>query len=266
MKRNSLKNIHKLINLATSNAPANESFITDLRATIEKLDQEEQKNRKVSTGYNPSSIQCIRSMYYKAINEPKSDDRATAELIGMGQVGSARHLNIQEAVSRMNDFGIDCEFVKPSKYIKSRSLNHLKILRELDYETLIYYPELNLKFLTDGIIKYAGQYYILEIKTETMYKWQSRTGIEPSHIEQATCYSLAYGINQVLFLYENRDTLGKKAYVIEIDKSMKEEIAGRIETCDDHVKRIKVPEKPKNLPKKVCSYCKYKKSCKKAGE
>jgi CRISPR/Cas system-associated exonuclease Cas4 (RecB family) len=266
MKKNSLKNIHRLINLSASTSPANESFVVDLKSTIERVDQENSKNRKASTGYNPSGIQCIRSMYYKTTGAVKSDDRATAELIGMGEVGSARHLKIQEAICEMARFGIDCDFVKPSKYIKSRGLDYLQILNELDYETLIYYPYLNLKFLTDGIIKYAGQYYILEIKTETMYKWQNRTSVEPSHIEQAICYSIAYNINQVMFLYESRDTLGKKAYIVEVTDEMKEEIISRIETCDSYVKQLKVPPKPKNITKKMCAYCAYKKVCEKDGD
>ena len=266
MKKNSLKNIHRLINLSTSTAPANESFVVDLKSTIERVDLENSKKRKPSTGYNPSSIQCIRSMYYKTTGAEKTDDRASAELIGMGQVGSARHLTIQEAICEMPRFGIDCEFVKPSKFIKSRGLDYLQILNDFGYETLIYYPQLNLKFLTDGIIKYAGQYYILEIKTETMYKWQNRTDIDPAHIEQATCYSIAYGINQVMFLYENRDMLGKKAYVVEVTDEMKEVIISRIESCDAYVKKLKVPPKPKNITKKMCAYCSYKKVCAKDGE
>jgi CRISPR/Cas system-associated exonuclease Cas4 (RecB family) len=265
MASRALKNINKLINLAVNVAPVGESFLLDLNMAIEKQDSANRSGPS-STGYNPSSIHCIRCMFYKAVGKDKDEDRATAELIGMGQVGGFRHERIQEAISSMKKFGVDCEFISPKEFIKSRGLDYLQVISEKNYETLVYHKALNLRFLTDGIIRYRKQYYILEIKTETIYKWQNRKEIEPLHIEQATCYSVSYGINQVLFLYENRDTLGKKAYVIEITDDMKQKITERIEICDQHVSKLKVPAKPADLPKKVCAYCAYKNICEKDGD
>ena len=63
---------------------------------IEKEDQEKNEGRG-SNKYSPSSIHCIRAMFYKATSTKQDDSRATSELIGMGQVGSFRHSVIQDA-------------------------------------------------------------------------------------------------------------------------------------------------------------------------
>jgi CRISPR/Cas system-associated exonuclease Cas4 (RecB family) len=118
-----------------------------------------------------------------------------------------------------------------------------------------------MSFLCDGIIKYRGHYYILEIKTEASFKFNERKGVDPSHYHQATAYSIAFGINDVLFLYECRDNCSKKAFMLHVTDDMKQELLSYIEECDSYIKKLKVPPIPENVPKKACSYCNYKGRC-----
>ena len=106
--------------------------------------------------------------------------------------------------------------------------------------------------MCDGIIKYKSKYFIFEFKTETANKWYKRTDVDESHYNQATAYSLAFGIDKVLFVYENRDTLDKKAYIRNVTADMKTELVGTIEYCDSYVKKLKAPPKPQNVSKKTC--------------
>ena len=122
-----------------------------------------------------------------------------------------------------------------------------------------------MSFLCDGIIKYKNHYYILEIKTESSNKFFQRKGVDPSHYQQATAYSLAFGINEVIFLYENRDTLDKKAFLFPVTDEMRMDLIGYIEECDSYLKKLKVPPKPENVAKKTCSYCNYANQCRKDG-
>jgi len=170
----------------------------------------------------------------------------------------------------MKQLGMDCEYINVAEFVKEKGLDYLEIVKYPDpengeFETKLYHKVLDISFLCDGIILYKGEYYILEIKTESIYKWQFREGVAEEHIPQGTCYSLCFNINKVLFLYECRDNCSKKAYMLNITDDMKYEVLSKIEECDGYVKRLTAPPKPKDIDKKTCTYCKYKGACRKAG-
>ena len=121
-----------------------------------------------------------------------------------------------------------------------------------------------MSFLCDGVIQHKEEYYVLEIKTESGYKFNNHDAPYKEHIYQATCYSMCFGINKVIFLYENRDNCTKKAYLVEVTDAMKEEVADKIFTCDDYVAK-KIPP-PKTTESKHCQYCDYKRLCREDGD
>lgn len=269
MAKVKLKNIHRLIEAATNQLPVEQAFLADFTTAIEKLDLEEA--RTPSRHYKPSSMSCIRNMFFQKMGEETDGERSSSELIGICESGSDRHERLQRGVLNMNRLGMDCEYINVADYVREKGLDYLQIVKEPnpeegEFETKLYHTILDLSFLCDGIIKYKGEYYILEIKTETIYKWQSRDGIAEEHIPQGTCYSLCFNIDKVLFLYENRDNCSKKAYMLDVTDDMKYEIISKIEECDGYVSRLTAPPKPLNLDKKTCTYCKYKKACRKAGK
>lgn len=265
MSRQSLKNLHRLIQEAKEETPVADQFINDLRMTVEKLNN--MYNRPPSRKYKPSSMTCLRNMYYQIVGVEPETDRANACLVGIMETGSDRHERIQDAVSKMFVFGVDCEYIDVKTFIEQRKLDSLEVVSETAFETKVYHKGLNISFLCDGIIKYKSQYYILEIKTETVYKWQARAGVAPEHIPQGVAYSVCFGIDQVMFVYENRDNTDKKAYVLEVTDEMKfDYIISKIEECDSYVKRLEVPPKPENAGTKLCQYCNYKTECRKDGD
>lgn len=265
MARQSLKNVFKLIEAATNEMPINEQFVADLKAAIEKQDSKE--SRIPSKSYKPSSMACIRNMYFQVTGVTPEQERSNATLIGIVQSGSDRHERLQEAVTKMKDFGIDCEYINVAEYVTEKKLDYLEIVKKQGFETKLYHKDLNISFLCDGIIKYKNQYYILEIKTETIYKWQNRSGVAEEHIPQGTAYATCLGINQIMFLYENRDNCDKKAYLLEVTDDMKYDlIISKIEECDEHIKKLTPPAIPANITKKTCQYCNYKSECRKVGK
>lgn len=264
MAKQTLRNIHRLINTATKQLPPNETFVADLKTTIEKMALAE--GRKPSQSYKPSSMICLRNMYFQLVGEEADDERSSAELIGMGESGTDRHERIQNAVNQMKDYGMDCIYIDVEDYIKDHNIDWLEIVSKTGFETKLKHKYLNLSFLCDGIILYKGEYYILEIKTETLYKWQPRTDVAEEHIAQGTTYSVCFGIDKVMFLYENRDNCSKKAYILNITEDMKyEHVISKIEEVDSYADKLIPPPYPTEIPKKTCNYCKYKKACAKAG-
>lgn len=260
----SRKNIHKLISMATKALPVEDAFVADLNAAIEKNDLD--SARAPSKCYKPSSMHCIRNMYFQVAGAETDGERAASCLIGIGQSGTDRHERLQNAVMAMKNQGIDCEYVDVAEYVKDNNLDYLEITGRNGAEVKLRHKTLNISFLCDGIIKYKGEYFILEIKTESIYKWQPRTGVAEEHFTQGTTYSACFGINDVLFLYENRDNCDKKAYVLRVTDEMKQELVlSRIEECDGYISRLVAPPKPTDVSKKICGYCKYKTACRKAG-
>ena len=119
--------------------------------------------------------------------------------------------------------------------------------------------------MCDGIVKYKGQYYILEIKTESSYKNTCRKEIAKEHYNQAITYSICLGINKVLFLYENRDNCDKKAFILEVTEEMKNSVFLKIKECNEYVEKLITPPKPKEVSKYACTYCSYISLCRKLG-
>ena len=259
MSRRPLINIGRLIDESVGKeVPVELSFQADLKMCIEKLGT---KTGKPSPCYKPSSLHCIRNMYYQCVEADVDSPSESADSIGIGESGTDRHLRIQNYICHMKDYDIDCEYVNVADYIKEHNIPDLEVMSQEQFETKLFSPKYNLRFLADGIIKYHGKYYILEIKTESSYKWLQRGGVDPSHYYQAYTYSLCLGINQVLFIYENRDCCSKKCYLFSVSDDNRQFIVDRLNTCNGYVESRIVPPKPVDIEKKVCQYCGYRKAC-----
>lgn len=259
--RASLKRISRLIDLANDTLSIEQAFLGDLQRSIE-LENEATKHTP-SKYYKPSSMSCIREMYYQRVGAKQDSDTITYSGIGICNSGTDTHLRIQTYVSHMKDFGFNCEYVDVAEYIKQHKVKNIQVVSQQGMETKLFHKKLKLSFLCDGIIKYNDEYYILEIKTESTNKWLPRNGVDPFHFNQITCYSLSLDIPQAIFIYINRDTLNMKSYMIEPTDEMKANVVGLIENCETYVKKSKVPPKPEDVSKKACSYCHYKSLCRK---
>lgn len=259
-----LANILNLVDAAVEELPVERQFLNDLVASIERT--EEKNLRKPTPSYKPSSLHCIRNMYYQLTGAEVKNERATSELIGICESGTDRHERIQNAIAEMSNNGIDCEYIDVQKYIEEQHqlgrLLDLEVIERQGNEVKLYNKTFNMRFLCDGIIKYKGRHYILEIKTETATKFWDRNDVNPDHVLQGTAYALNFDINKVIFLYESRDTCAKKTFMLNVTDKMKQDLAGKISECDDYISQFKVPPKPTDISKKYCGYCNYANLCK----
>lgn len=262
-RRDSLKNIFQLIDSAKNELPVEEDFLNNLKRSIEM--DADKNSRKPSKSYKPSSMNCIRNMYYQRIGQDQDEGLTSYTIVGITNSGSDIHERIQKYVNGMKDNGIDCEYVDVAEFVKSRNLDYLNIVSKQGMETKLYHTVLNMSFLCDGIIKYKGKYYILELKTEASFKFQNRKGVDPKHYNQGISYSLAFGLNDVIFIYINRDFLDMKAYMFHVTQEMQEDVINKIFECDSYVDKLTVPPKPENASPKMCQYCGYRIVCEKTG-
>ena len=239
-------------------------FLNDLQTSIEL--QDKKNARKPSQTVKPSSMHCIRNMVYQVSGiEPKGES-AGSSLIGICESGTDRHDRIQKAVMAMKDNNIDCEYVDVAEYVRTHDLtDEIEIVSQQGNETKLYHKTLNMSFLCDGIIRYKGKYYILEIKTETSYKFLDRANVNEDHVLQGTAYSLAFKLDNVLFLYECRDNCLKKTFMLNVTDEMREALKNKIMDCLQYAKNGVIPPKPVDLSKKACAYCGYSERCKQDG-
>lgn len=261
MSRQSLKNVMRLIQEAEVELPPEQSFLADLKRSIE-LDAD-RGARKPSQTFKPSSMNCIRASYYQIRGIDPEPASSNYNMVGIANSGTDAHVRFQTAIAGMKNNGIDCEYVNVADYVKSRELEDLDIVSQNGMETKLYNKRYNISFLCDGIIRYKGKYYILELKTETSYKWQNRKGVDPGHYNQATTYSLSLKLEDVLFIYINRDISDMKAYLFHVDDEMRMGVVNYIQNCNYYLTLQQTPPKPEDIAKKTCSYCRYRETCRK---
>lgn len=260
MSRKSLRNVMRLISEETQDIPAEQQFLADLKRSIELTAN---SNTKIpSKTYKPSSMSCIRSMYYQVTGTQPDKNDSSYTLVGICNSGTDIHVRIQTAVAEMKNNGIDCEYIDVGEFVKNRNIPDLEIIEKSGMETKFWNKKLNMHFLCDGVIRYKGKYYILELKTETSYKWQTRMSVNEAHYDQATAYSVSLNLDNVLFVYISRDTLDMKAFMLTVTSDMKQDLIGKIEECNDYVSKGEVPPRPEEVK---CTYCAYKGACWKNG-
>ena len=259
MARNSLKSVIKAIERANANIPVEQQFLDDLKRSIEIDDA---KNaRKPSETYSPSAMGCLRAMYYKRIGAD-APYQSTYTMVGICESGTDRHERIQNAISRMKENGFDCEYVDVADFVKQRGLDaYLDIVDKCGNETKLYDRNRHISFLCDGIIRYQGIYYIVEFKTEASFKWKDRKDVDPKHHNQAITYSLELQLDNVLFVYINRDICDYKAYMFNVTEHDRQLVRDLIDVCEVFVQHKEVPPMPENINPKVCAYCAYKSLC-----
>lgn len=258
MSRSSLKNVARLIDTVSKEHPAEEMFLADLKRSIEI--ESNKDSRLPSQTLKPSSMNCIRGSYYQVIGIQPDSSEASFNMIGITNSGTDIHLRIQNYVIGMKENGMDCEWIDVAEYVQSRKLDYLEIRDNTGTETKLYDRRYNISFMCDGIIKYKNKYYILELKTETSNKWYSRSGVDKKHYHQAMSYSNSLQLDNVLFVYIDRDMLNMKAYMFNVTDEMRQEIVDYAESVAEYVKMQVVPPKPADVN---CRYCIYLTQCRK---
>ena len=256
-----MKSIAVLIDEAKEELPVEEAFLNELKRSIEKRDELEQ--RKPSKTYKPSSMNCIRNMFYQRVGKELDERPTSFTNIGICNAGTDIHVRTQKAILHMKEAGADCKYLNVGKYVEKHKLTDIEVRQQSGMETKLYNKRLQMSFMCDGIIKYKQHYYILEIKSESSYKWMQRGGVDPSHYRQATAYSISLELDEVLFVYINRDNMDMKAYMFKPTSDMKNDLEGLIENCESYVKRLVAPPKPDDVARKTCEYCDYKTACRK---
>lgn len=254
-----LSNIARMVRRKTQINPA-DKFLNELIRTI----QANQRDGIPSQTYKPSSMGgCSRSIYYELTGAPTDGVPEDYSFTGICESGTARHEILQNHVMRMKEAGFDWEWIDPAEYVQQKQIPHMEIIERSGNEVKFYNDLYNMRFLCDGIVKLGDRYFILEIKTESCYKFDKHDDAWKEHKMQATCYSLCLDIDDVIFLYENRNICIKKSFLVTVTEEMKDEVEEKIAEIDMAIDEGYVPDK-EDLTSN-CQYCDYKRQCRKDG-
>lgn len=261
MAGNAYKDIMKMVNAKAKATTTGEEFVAD----IERYMQISKAPYTPGLTVKPSMLGgCFRQQFF-VLNGVEQDPGKLQQpsMISIQESGTDRHERIQNYCQDAAHFNLPIIWVDPVEEVAKANLKgiHTEIVRRDGNELLCYNKDYNLRFKCDGIIIYKGVKMILEIKTEEHFKFTSRVCADPKHAYQGRCYSMCFGINQVMFLYENRNYTTRKAYQVEITDSEITDVKQRITNLLDYQTKQLVPPKEKDK----CVYCDYKQECKKYG-
>lgn len=252
-----LSSLHKAIK-SGAELTVEQKFLKQLTLTIQEA--EEGAKSKPSTNYKPSSLNCPRQMFYYRRGTKADSLPSDYKAVGIAQSGTDRHIRLQEAIMQMKEFGYDCEYVEVADYIAKFKPKGTKVVGKRGAETKCFNDIYNISFMCDGILRIGGVYYVLEIKTENSYKFSLRAGVDEKHYNQAICYSLLMEIDNVIFLYENRDICDKKCFMFTVTPKMCQKIIDKLAHVEKCIADNKLPEKI--TVGNSCNYCAYRVKCK----
>lgn len=237
-----------------------EQFVKRLDDYIVAKDKENQ--RQGSNCFKPSGIySCKRELYYMRFGVA-IDYNFNQQGISICETGSHRHEIIQQYLESMSKEGYgDIEWVDVGEYLLNNGGEKYGtvVVEKKGMETKLRNHIYDFSFLCDGIVKFKDTYYILEIKTCTSMIFNKLTEPLEKHRQQVTCYSMATGIDNVIFIYENRDVLTHKGFYYKVTDTDKLLIANKIADIGEYVARGELPPKEKDK----CKYCDYKELCRK---
>lgn len=274
---NTRRKLGKLVTASVKKQPLNKAFLTDVMSAIEVLDR---KGRRMpSRTYKPSSMVCMRQMYYMVTGEKPDESRTDYASVGMADTGTRRHVAIQEAVAAMAELGYEWKYLDVEEYLREKwavgKCLDIQVVGKRGVETQLRHKTLNISFMCDGIVRYlpSGEDFLFEFKNQISFKYGhddkqpgavAKSHVDEAHEDQVCTYCMALDLNRALVLYENRDNCNLECpEVFEVTAEMKQARVDKILECDSYVERQVPP--PMHCDKKPCRWCQYQTACKKHG-
>lgn len=225
-----------------------------------------------SKNISPSKLYCPAYEAFKLTGVPMAGQEESFETRGYAEAGNSRHQTIQKFLKD----NPEVEWVDPGKYIEENNLPfvvHIKSdlrnfmerfpevsveeAREItgDYEVNLIHKTQPLSFQLDGLIKYRGEYYIVEIKTVS--KKDLSSAPLTKHQWQGKCYSFLLKVPKVCWVYESREDFKIKVAVQLVENEEHQQVRNRLNSI------ILNKEHPEKLTRNTdkCKYCRYFRHC-----
>lgn len=214
---------------------------------------------------SPSGLGCQRAAAFKLSGAMCREDTETYESSLAAAMGSFVHERLQKFMSKSNIWVNVQDYIVEHPELNLRLREHQRSDGEVSLEFSgerqgTHVPPFT--FQCDGLVKIEGEYYLIEIKTETETAWQKRGAPNPKHQEQGRAYAFLYGVRNILWVYASRESFGthRKIYLQTIKDSEIYAFSSLITGIGAAVESKSISSLPKA---KDCKYCAFIDLCKK---
>lgn len=226
---------------------------------LDKISKE--KSEPSSKTFAPSGFRCKRKMWFRLRgSQPDVISNPDYTLDFKARIGTYCHTIIQSNLKTiLNDDWIEVE-----DYLKDNPIPYEYSIESSELESKIEIFNPPVRFACDGIIRWKGEYYLIEIKTCDYADFENLTDPKPIHIDQVKCYSSLLNIPKVLFIYMDRQYGGMKCYEYKISLGDMKDILNQMSYIQDMADNNLAPERL-DYSDYMCTNCEYKKKCKEWG-
>ena len=221
---------------------------------------------------SPSKLGCEVYEAFKLQGVPMMGELESFESTGYKESGNSRH----QAIQRFLISHPDVEWIDPGKYVEENNLpfnvkpsfavrklidRHPEITDDEakdilgEYEVNLVHKTQPLSFKLDGLIRYRGEYYIVEIKT--IGKKDFKSVPLDKHQPQGKAYSFLLKIPKICWIYECREDFKIKVVFQLIDSEEHQYIRNRLNRII--LNKDDVTKLERNTSK--CNYCRYRSRC-----
>lgn len=216
--------------------------------------------------FAPSAFRCNRRSWFRLRGvEPDTVTVPDTVLNFSAEIGTACHRMIQSNLKAM----LKDDWIDVMSYIYNFSKTdtfYTCTHDESQLETLVITDNPPVRFACDGLIRLHDKLYLIEIKSSEYASWNELTDPKPQHIDQVKCYCTLLNLDNVLFIYVDRQYGGLKCFEIHVSDTDKAQIRSQFKYVQDMVDKNLAPE---GLPvgDSWCqaNYCPYYRKCKEYG-
>ena len=213
----------------------------------------------------PSGIRCQRAQWFRLRGtEPDRAGTADRVLNFTAEIGTACHRIIQRNFKE----ALKEDWISVTSYFSTTYIGHTYVLKEVDdgLETQVEFQDIPIRFACDGIIRWKGKLYLLEIKSSDFGSFDELTDPKSQHIDQIKCYSSLLKLEGVIVVYIDRQYGGLKFYEKTFTPADHEQVERTIQHIIDMTEANIAPDRlPTGDPWCTPSRCKFYKTCKQWG-
>lgn len=248
-------------NLVRFNSTVSSDVLNFLENSWDKNIQE--NVHKSSKTFAPSSLRCERISWFRLRGvEPDVSEVSDKNLDFVATVGTACHRKLQSIL--VASLGTD--WINVDSYLSSVYPSGSYSSNSDGYETQIEFYSPPIRFACDGLIRWNSKIYLLEIKSCEYSTFQELSDPRSEHIAQVTSYCAMLHIQDVIFIYIDRQYGTLKCFEYHVPKYAIDSTFDMFDRVQDCVKsHIAPPGLP--VGDKWCSpsMCKYFQKCKEYG-
>lgn len=246
------------LRIAKFNSALSSNFLDYYQSALDDFIRQSEADKPSAT-FAPSSIRCKRVSWFRLRGvDPEMETNVDRGLRFTADMGTACHHIIQSTL--INSLGED--WINVKDYLTELNPPYKYTCEQLGFETRIAIDDPPIKFAPDGIIRYQGEYRLLEIKSSDHASFEKLTDPKEHHIDQIKCYCALLHLRSVLMLYIDRVYGDVKCYEVTVTDDDVRKIWKMFADVQDYVKKNIAPPKPENQRYCTPSYCRYYNRCK----